>query len=170
MDGVHDLPGRVAVEELDHSTLAGELGDPVERWRQGHQEVRSARALGRLEMVSPDHAKPSRLRHRGGKLGRPHLAHGGKLNRQVTANKPGESAADGHGRPSYVIAAQCRNLRRWNQLRARTRSRLSRLVQISRLQPYSTPTNCLLGRNDSNLQPSHPESSALTVRHSPKLP
>jgi hypothetical protein len=56
-------------------------------------------------MVSPDHAKPSRLRHRGGKLGRPHLAHRGKLYGQVTANKPGESAADGQGPPWYVIAA-----------------------------------------------------------------
>src|SRR5713226_5229213 len=99
MDGVHDLAGRVAVEELDHSALAGELGDPVERRRQGHKEVRSARAGGRLEMVSPDHAKPSRLRHRGGKLGRSHLAHRGKLYSQVTANKPGESAADGQGPP-----------------------------------------------------------------------
>src|SRR6266542_2916069 len=105
MDGVHDLTGRVAVEELDHSTLAGELGDPVERRRQGHQEVRPARARGRVEMVSPDHAKPSRLRHRGGKLGRTDIAHRGKLYGQVTADKPGESAADGHRQPWYVIAA-----------------------------------------------------------------
>src|SRR6266851_462163 len=104
MDGIHDLADRVAVEELDHSTLACELGDPVERRRQRHQEVRPARALGRLEMVRSDHAKPSRLRHRGGKLGRPHLAHRGQLYGQVTANKAGESAADGHGQPWYVIA------------------------------------------------------------------
>src|SRR5260370_41077485 len=84
-------------------------------------------------MARPAHANPPRLRHRGGTLGRPHLAHRGKLYGQVAANKPGESAADGQGPPWYVIAAEYR----W------------------------------LGRKDSNLQPSDPESAALPLRHSP---
>jgi hypothetical protein len=57
-------------------------------------------------MVSADHAKPSRLNHSGGQLGRPHFAHRGKLYGQVTANKAGESAADGHSQRWYVIAAE----------------------------------------------------------------
>src|SRR5260370_16316872 len=118
MDVVHSLERRVAVAELDHSTLAGELGDPVERRRQGHQEVRPARPRGRLEMVSPDHAKPSRLGHCGGKLGRTHLTHRGKLYGQVTANKPGESAADADGQPWTFIPAHTRHFQKWTVLSA----------------------------------------------------
>jgi hypothetical protein len=42
-------------------------------------------------------------------------------------------------------------------------------VHISYLERHPTTISCWLGRKDSNLQPSDPESAALPLRHSPNL-
>ncbi len=46
-------------------------------------------------------------------------------------------------------------------------ARIGVSVHIWYLERYQTTTSCWLGRKDSNLQPSDPESAALPLRHSP---
>jgi hypothetical protein len=48
-------------------------------------------------------------------------------------------------------------------------ARIRVFVYISYLEAHPTTISCWLGRKDSNLQPSDPESAALPLRHSPSF-